>query len=159
MGGSVSDPWQIGSAHAGYFDNLGDLAVDGVWETRYGITGLALQPWAGLEAIVQFLYGTTTTRGAGLASTIAAVYPIVSYRWRSHRLSFRYDDFRVRDDDGGADTSESGHAFTSRLSGSTPRPDHRASPLPARDPARATRLPRRSDRSPRPADRGEQSPF
>ena len=35
---------EIATAHAGYYDNLGDLAVDGVWETRYGTAGVALQP-------------------------------------------------------------------------------------------------------------------
>jgi hypothetical protein len=111
-GASVTDPWKIGSAHAGYFDNLGDLAVSGVWETRYGVAGVALTPVAGLDVTVQMLYGTTTTRGAALASTISAFYPIVSYRWRGHRVSFRYDDFRVRDDDGGTATDEDGSAWT-----------------------------------------------
>jgi hypothetical protein len=111
-GASVADPWQIGSAHVGYFDNLGDLAVKGVWETRYGVAGLALTPVTGLDVTVQMLYGKTTTRGAPLASTINAFYPIVSYRWRQHRVSFRYDDFSVRDDDGGTATQEDGSAFT-----------------------------------------------
>jgi hypothetical protein len=112
VGGSVADPWRIGSAHAGYYDNLGDLAVDGVWETRYGVAGVALQPVGGLDVTAQMLYGTTTTRGARLASTVNAFYPIVSYRWRGHRLSFRFDDFRVRDTDGGTSTDEDGHAYT-----------------------------------------------
>mgnify|MGYP000184203205 CR=1 FL=1 len=111
-GASLADPWKIGSAHVGYFDNLGDLAVTGVWETRYGVAGLALTPVAGLDVTVQMLYGTTTTRGAALASTINAFYPIVSYRWREHRVSFRYDDFSVRDDDGGNATQEDGNAYT-----------------------------------------------
>jgi hypothetical protein len=111
-GGSVSDPWKIGSAHVGYFDNLGDLAVKGVWETRYGVAGVALQPVRGLDVTVQMLYGKTAVRGSMLASTVSAFYPVISYRWREHRVSFRYDDFRVRDDDGGADTDETGHAYT-----------------------------------------------
>jgi hypothetical protein len=112
FGASLSDPWKIVAAHAGYMDNLGDLAVDGVWETRFGVAGVVLQPAAGLDLTVQWLYGTTTTRGVDLASTVSAVYPIVSYRWRGMRLSFRFDDFRVRDDDGGPSTAESGQAYT-----------------------------------------------
>jgi len=112
VGGSVSDPWRIGSAHAGYWDNLGDLSVEGVWETRYGVAGVVLQPLPGLDVTTQMLIGTTTTRGAQLASTFDAFYPIVSYRWREHRLSFRYDDFRVRDTDGGTSTDEDGQAYT-----------------------------------------------
>ncbi|HZR81146.1 MAG TPA: hypothetical protein VFD92_08610 [Candidatus Binatia bacterium] len=111
-GASVTDPWKIATAHAGYSDNLGNLAVSGVWETRFGVAGVVVQPPVPLELVVEWLYGTTTTRGAGLASTISAVYPMISYRWRNHRVSFRYDDFSVRDDDGGPSTTESGHAFT-----------------------------------------------
>lgn len=111
-GASLADPWQIGSAHVGYFDNLGDLSVSGLWETRYGVAGVALTPVAGLDVTVQMLYGTTITRGAPLASVIRAFYPIVSYRWREHRISFRYDDFAVRDTDGGIATDESGNAYT-----------------------------------------------
>ena len=111
-GASLHDPWQIGSAHVGYWDNLGDLAVAGVWETRFGVGGVALAPAPGLDLTVQMLYGTTTTRGAALASTIRAFYPILSYRWREHRVSFRYDDFAVRDDDGGTATDERGTAYT-----------------------------------------------
>ncbi|HEY8514799.1 MAG TPA: hypothetical protein VIS07_04705 [Candidatus Binatia bacterium] len=112
VGGSITDPWRIGSAHAGYYDNLGDLDVMGVWETRFGVAGVSLQPLPGLDVVVQMLYGKTAVRSAPLGSTVHAFYPLVSYRWREHRITFRYDDFRVRDDDGGADTNESGHAYT-----------------------------------------------
>jgi len=111
-GGTVRDPWKIGKLQAGYFDNLGNLAVQGAWETRYGVAGIALQPFTGLDIIFQYLIGTTTTRTAGLASTVQALYPLLSYRWRQHRVSFRYDDFQVEDDDGPPDTTEHGHAFT-----------------------------------------------
>lgn len=112
VGGSVTDPWRIGSVHAGYYDNLGNLAVEGVWETRYGVAGVVLEPVRGLDLTAQMLYGKTAVRGSALASTVSAFYPIVSYRWREHRVSFRYDDFRVRDTDGGSSTAESGHAYT-----------------------------------------------
>ena len=112
IGGSVRDPWKIGTLRVGYFDNLGDLSVRGVWHTRYGTVGVALQPLPGLDILFQYLIGTTDTRTAALQSTVQALYPLISYRWRQHRISFRYDDFEVQDDDGPPSTHECGHAFT-----------------------------------------------
>jgi hypothetical protein len=111
-GGSIRDPWKIGTFRAGYYDNLGNLAVTGVWETRYATAGVALQPLAGLDIIFQYLIGSTTTRTAALSSNIQAFYPLISYRWRAHRVAFRYDDFRVDDEDGPPSTAQHGHAFT-----------------------------------------------
>ena len=109
---SLSDPWKIGTAHAGYYDNLGNLAVSGVWETRFGIAGIALAPLPGVDVTVQGLYGKTATRTNALASTIGAIYPMISYRFRNHRLTFRFDDFQVVDVDGGPNTAEHGEAYT-----------------------------------------------
>ena len=47
VGGNVRDPWKIGELRAGYFDNLGNLAVKGVWETRYATVGVAAAAAAG----------------------------------------------------------------------------------------------------------------
>lgn len=112
VGGSVRDPWKIGTFRAGYFDNLGDLAVQGVWEMRYATAGVALQPLPGLDILFQYLIGTTATRTSGFSSTVQALYPLISYRWREHRVTFRYDDFRVEGTDGPPPTREHGHAFT-----------------------------------------------
>lgn len=112
-GGTVGDPWKIGKLQVGVFDNLGNLNVKGVWETRYAVAGVALQPLPGLEILFQYLIGKTVSAAPGLSSTIQALYPLVSYRWREHRVAFRYDDFRVQDEDGPpANTRERGHAFT-----------------------------------------------
>jgi hypothetical protein len=111
-GAAVGDPWKIGKLQAGYFDNLGNLAVEGVWEMRYGVAGVALQPIAGLDVLFQYLIGKTETRTNNFSSTVQAFYPLISYRWRTHRVTFRYDDFRVQDEDGPPNTRERGHAFT-----------------------------------------------
>jgi hypothetical protein len=112
-GGTVGDPWKIGKLQLGVFDNLGNLNVKGVWETRYLVAGVALQPLPGLDILFQYLIGKTVSAAPGLSSTIQALYPLVSYRWREHRVAFRYDDFRVQDEDGPpANTRERGHAFT-----------------------------------------------
>jgi hypothetical protein len=111
-GATLDDPWHIGQLLLGYFDNLGNAPVSGVWETRYGIGGVALQPLPGLDLIVQGLIGQTYTEANDFQSTFAAWYPLVSYRYRGHRLTVRYDDFRVDDDDGPPPTRERGHAVT-----------------------------------------------
>jgi hypothetical protein len=113
VGGSAGDPWKIGTLHVGYFDNLGNLEVKGVWETRYAVFGVALQPLPGLDILFQYLIGKTSVATPGLSSDIQALYPLVSYRWRQHRVAFRYDDFKVQDGSAGApNTRERGHAFT-----------------------------------------------
>jgi hypothetical protein len=95
----LRDPWKVGDLRLGYYDNLGNQAVRGVWETYYGVAGIAVQPLAGLDVLFQYLIGKTATRGAPSAYTIQALYPLVSYRWRNHRLTARYDNFRVEDHD------------------------------------------------------------
>jgi hypothetical protein len=112
IGGTARDPWKIAKLRAGFYDNLGDLAVQGVWETYYGSVGVDVEPLPGLDIVFQYLIGHTATRTAPLSSTVQALYPLVSYRWRSLRVSFRYDDFQVHDDDGAPSTTQHGHAFT-----------------------------------------------
>jgi hypothetical protein len=113
IGGSAGDPWKIGKLQVGYFDNLGDLNVKDVWETRYGVIGVALQPLPGLDILFQYLIGKASVATPGLSSDIQALYPLISYRWRQHRVAFRYDDFEVQDDSARPpNTRERGHAFT-----------------------------------------------
>jgi hypothetical protein len=107
-----SDPKGILHARLGYFDNIADLGHEGAWETRYGVGSIGLQPLAGLDLLVQGLVGRTATRANLFESTIASVFPLISYRYRSHRLTLRYDHFRVDDDDGAPSTHERGNAVT-----------------------------------------------
>jgi hypothetical protein len=111
-GGSVRDPWKIGKLRAGYYDNLGNLAIKGVWETRYATAGVDLEPLPGLTVLFQYLIGKTTSRTAGIDATVQALYPLISYRWRNFRVSFRYDDFKVQPENDTTSTRERGHAFT-----------------------------------------------
>lgn len=112
-GASVRDPWKIGELRVGYFDNLGDLSVPGVWATRYGTAGVALAPLQGLDVLFQYLVGTTQTRGSGFDCTVQAFYPLITYRWHAHRLTVRYDNFRVQDHgDGPPYSRERGAAVT-----------------------------------------------
>jgi hypothetical protein len=112
-GVDVRDPWKIGDLRLGYYDNLGNQAVTGVWETRYGVAGIGVQPLPGLDVLFQYLIGTTATRSKPFDSTIQALYPLVTYRWRNHRVTVRYDNFRVEDNDGQPpDSRERGEAVT-----------------------------------------------
>ncbi len=109
---SAADPSQIAELRLGYFDNLGNLGVAGVWETRFGEAGLRLQPVVGLELVMQGLVGNATTRGKALESRFSTWFPLVSYRFGGSRLSARYDNFQVTDVDGPPSTRESGYAVT-----------------------------------------------
>lgn len=108
----AEDAHRILHARFGYFDNLGDLSDEGVWETRYGTASLGIQPVPGLDLLIQALVGRTATRTNRFESTISAVYPLVSYRYRGHRCTVRYDHFRVDDDDSSPSTHERGNAVT-----------------------------------------------
>lgn len=98
VGGAVRDPWKVAEVRAGYFDNLGDLSVTGVWETRYATVGVVATPLPGMDLLFQYLIGKTNSRGGPFDDTVQAFYPLASYRWRGHRWSVRYDNFRVEDD-------------------------------------------------------------
>jgi hypothetical protein len=73
-GFQIRDPWKIGRLRLGYYDNLSDLAVSRVWETRYGVAGVAVEPLPGLEVIFQYLIGKTMTRTNHFDSTIQALF-------------------------------------------------------------------------------------
>jgi hypothetical protein len=111
-GASVSDPLRLAELRVGYFDNLGNLSVNGVWETRFGEAGLQVEPLAGLEILTQGMVGNTTVRGKGLESRFSSWYSLVSYRYAGNRFSVRYDNFSVTDVDGPPATAESGYAVT-----------------------------------------------
>lgn len=96
VGLTARDRWRLGELRLGYFDNLGDLSVEGVWRTRYGTAGVALAPLPGLDLLFQYLLGHTEARAGPFDNTVQAFYPLASYRWRQHRLTVRYDNFRVQ---------------------------------------------------------------
>jgi hypothetical protein len=112
FGAHAADPRRIVHLRAGYFDNLGDTSHTGVWEARYGTVAVGIQPLDGLEILLQGLLGRTSTQTNRFKSTFSAWFPLVSYRYRAHRLTVRYDHFRIDDDDGPPSTRERGHAVT-----------------------------------------------
>jgi hypothetical protein len=61
---------------------------------------------------VQYLEGEARVRDPANDSDLNAFYALMSYRYRDHRISVRYDDFRVEDVDGGNPTSERGDGVT-----------------------------------------------
>ncbi len=96
----------------GYFDNLGDQDEPGVWHTRLSTLGTVLHPSPNIDVVVQYLRGKARVATPANDSDLRAFYALGSYRYRQHRFSLRYDEFRVDDQDGGNDTSERGDGVT-----------------------------------------------
>ncbi|MGH8007372.1 MAG: hypothetical protein ACREQ3_10215 [Candidatus Binatia bacterium] len=109
---TASDSQNRGELRFGYFDNLGDQGTRGVWETRFGTLGAIVHPLARMDLLVQYLVGETRTRSTPSDSALSAFYALLSYHYRGHRLSARYDVFRVGDLDGAHATRERGDGVT-----------------------------------------------
>jgi hypothetical protein len=100
------------SLRLGYLDNRGDQSVEGVWHTRFSTLGVIVHPHPRVELLAQYLSGDAEVRQPSNDSSIKAYYTLVSVRHGRHRFSLRYDEFRVRDLDGGNPTDERGDALT-----------------------------------------------
>lgn len=98
--------------HLGYFDNLADQERSEGWATRFGTVGLLARPLPHVTFATQYMEGVTDTRVGDFDGAFRAVYALLSLDYRRHRLSARYDFFRVDDHDGGAITREHGWALT-----------------------------------------------
>lgn len=109
---TISDERERGALRIGYFDNLGDQATTGIWETRFGTVGAILHPLARMDLLVQYLEGVARVRSPSNDSSLRAFYVLLSYHYKGHRLSVRYDDFRVHDLDGSPSTRERGDGVT-----------------------------------------------
>jgi hypothetical protein len=109
---SLGDAQKVGALKFGYLDNRGDESRTGVWHTHFSVSGFELHPGAQLDVTVQYLEGVARVRSPPNDSAVSAYYGLVSWHFRAHRVSFRYDAFRVHDLDGGPSTSERGHALT-----------------------------------------------
>jgi len=96
----------------GYLDNFGKQDEPGVWHTRLATLGTVLHPHPNIDVVVQYLRGKARVESPTNDSDLRAFYALGSYRWRQHRFSLRYDEFRVDDHDGGNDTSERGDGVT-----------------------------------------------
>ena len=104
-----------------HYDNNGDptRVEDGqwAWDTRFDQAGVHLRLPRGFEVIAQALAGTTEM--VGFTGPLVYVhyrarFLLASRAWGSHRLSVRYDDFMVDDQDAVPDdpNDEDGHAWT-----------------------------------------------
>jgi hypothetical protein len=109
---TIGDAKERAALKFGYLDNRGDQGETGVWHTRIGTVGATLRPHPSLDLVVQYLEGEARVRDPANDSDLNAFYALMSYRYRDHRISVRYDDFRVEDVDGGNPTSERGDGVT-----------------------------------------------
>lgn len=109
---TLGDSGERGALKLGYFDNRGDQATKGVWHTRLATLGSVLHPLPNIDFVVQYLRGKALVRATTNDSSLRAFYALLSYRHRAHRVSLRYDEFRVNDLDGGNSTGEKGDGKT-----------------------------------------------
>ncbi len=94
---TLSDEQERGAIRLGYFDNLGDQSVTGVWETRFGTVGALFHPLPQMDLLVQYLEGTARVRAPANDTGLSAFYALLSYHHRGHRVSVRYDTFQLHD--------------------------------------------------------------
>lgn len=110
---TLSDEQERGALRLGYFDNLGDQSTTGVWETRFGTVGALFHPIPQMDLLVQYLEGTSHVRTPANDTGLSAFYALLSYHHRGHRVSVRYDTFRLRElDDAPPRTREYGDGVT-----------------------------------------------
>lgn len=109
---TLADAENRGALKLGYFDNGGDLDEPGVWRTRIATVGAIWSPVPAVELVSQYLRGKALVRSPANDSSLRAFYVLLSHHRREHRISVRYDEFRVRDLDLGNPTAEMGDAIT-----------------------------------------------
>ncbi len=109
---SLSDAQEIATLKVGYFDNGGDQDEPGVWHTRFSVVGLVLHPHPNIDVLAQYMDGTGRVREPSNDSSLRAYYGLVSWHSKRHRVSVRYDEFRLHDLDGPPITEEDGHGVT-----------------------------------------------
>lgn len=109
---TLTDEREILSLRLGYFDSLGDQAVSGVWETRFGTAGAILRPLGRLELLAQYMAGKAMVRGAANDIVFSGFYALASFGYRNHRASVRYEAFRTNDLDGAPFLREHGDGVT-----------------------------------------------
>jgi hypothetical protein len=110
---SVGDEGERISLKLGIIDNRGDESRPGVWHTRFTTVGLVFHATPHIDLLAQYLNGVARVASPPNDSSFRASYALASYHFKQHRVSFRYDRFRVHDLDGGSSsTNEHGDAVT-----------------------------------------------
>jgi hypothetical protein len=109
---TLGDAGERATLKLGYLDNRGDQNTPGVWHTRVATVGAILHPLPSIDLIVQYMRGEAWVREPTNDSSLRAFYALLSHHRGRHRVSARYDEFRVHDLDGGNITRERGDAVT-----------------------------------------------
>lgn len=108
------------SANLSWIDNQGDTTlIDGeyAWRTKFIILGWSWFATDNLEILGEASSGSTTMgTGPGVDVSFYSAYIMSSYRFDAYRLSFRYDQFGIDDDDDvDQDSNEIGRSYTLAL--------------------------------------------
>lgn len=87
------------------------------WDTQFSNISIDLQFSNGLQFLAQAMKGKTVMGPVDVVSAdFSAYYAMLTYGHSHHRLTFRYDDFKVEDTNDASsnisDDNSSGHAFT-----------------------------------------------
>ena len=111
-----------GKLTAGYYDNNADTRVvkhgQYSWRTRFYHLGIKWRLPFKVDLLSQFMKGDTLMMAPTGEDAVNNDYQnfnvLLSKGWQKHRLSFRYEDFEVTDNDStwGDDNNENGHSFT-----------------------------------------------
>ena len=110
---SVGDAGEVASLKFGYMDNEGNESDTSVWHTHFSTVGLVLHPYSHIDLITQYLDGVARVRAPPNSSSMSAAYVLLSPHYNRHRVSIRYDVFRVHDlEHSPVSTSEHGDAVT-----------------------------------------------
>lgn len=130
LGYYVAGSWKgegIGDARGIHYDNRGrPTDFDGsqyAWHTRFDSAAARIE-WHGIELLGEYLWGVTqmgpTVAGRpAVDAGVYAVFGMASVSAGRHRLTARYDRFRVDDDDAYQaedPNAEHGHAWTAAYS-------------------------------------------
>jgi hypothetical protein len=109
---TLSDKQEVASLKIGYFDNLGDESVEGVWHTRFKELGLTLLPHPSIDVLAQYLDGEAYVGTPNNDSDLSAWYALLSWHHQRQRFTVRYDSFSIEDSDGPPSTRDKGDAVT-----------------------------------------------
>ncbi len=111
-----------GKLTAGYYDNRADTSVvingQYSWRTRFHHAGIKWRLPFKLDLLGQFMKGDTLMKAPTGEDAVNNDYRnfnvLLSKGWQAHRLSMRYENFEVTDNDStrGDDNNEDGHSFT-----------------------------------------------
>jgi hypothetical protein len=107
----LADRKDVAQLQLGYFDNLTHQEKSGGWSTRFGTAGALVRPLPHVTVATQYMEGETSTKVNAFDGAFRAVYALLSLDYRRHRLTARYDFFRIDDRDGPPITREHGWAL------------------------------------------------